>query len=231
MESARPDAVTCRAGPSLSAFSYTYNEGNQRVGVDAVHGSLWWYRFNERGEVVCGERQWPDATQVGRQQFEYRHDAIGNRTVGGWRGDELGWSLRWSTNTVNRLNQYTARTVPGVVGVSGEAVEGATVTLWWGTNDWAPVIGQGRYWYGEVWVNNATGGGGVVVTNLGVVRGTPDRLQGEVRTAVVVQTPELLVHDLDGNLVWDGRWVYSWDAENRLVRVMSWGSVDRRRMD
>jgi hypothetical protein len=59
----------------------------------------------------------------------------------------------------------------------------------------------------------------------------PDRLQGEVRSAVVVQTPELLVHDLDGNLVRDGGWLYSWDAENRLVRLMSWGSVDRRRMD
>ncbi|NGO39800.1 hypothetical protein G4L39_10400 [Limisphaera ngatamarikiensis] len=59
----------------------------------------------------------------------------------------------------------------------------------------------------------------------------PDRLQGEVRSAVVVQTPELLVHDLDGNLVRDGRWVYSWDAENRLVRVMSWGNLDRRRVD
>jgi RHS repeat-associated protein len=59
----------------------------------------------------------------------------------------------------------------------------------------------------------------------------PDRLQGEVRSAVVVQTPELLVHDLDGNLVRDGRWLYSWDAENRLVRVMSWGGVDRRRVD
>jgi RHS repeat-associated protein len=59
----------------------------------------------------------------------------------------------------------------------------------------------------------------------------PDRLQSEVRTAVVVQTPELMNYDLDGNLVRDGRWVYTWDAENRLVRVMSWGSVDRRRVD
>jgi RHS repeat-associated protein len=72
---------------------------------------------------------------------------------------------------------------------------------------------------------------GRVLTELGVVRAEEDRLQGEVRSAVVVQTPELLVHDLDGNLVRDGRWVYSWDAENRLVRVMSWGSVDRRRVD
>jgi RHS repeat-associated protein len=31
-------------------------------------------------------------------------------------------------------------------------------------------------------------------------------------------------------VVSDGRWNYSWDAEKRLVRVMSWGSVDRRRV-
>jgi RHS repeat-associated protein len=52
-----------------------------------------------------------------------------------------------------------------------------------------------------------------------------------VRSAVVVQTPELMNYDLDGNLVRDGRWMYSWDAENRLVRVMSWGGADRRRVD
>jgi RHS repeat-associated protein len=52
-----------------------------------------------------------------------------------------------------------------------------------------------------------------------------------VRPAVVVRTPELIAHDQDGNLVRDGRWVYSWDAENRLVRVMSWGSLERRRVD
>jgi RHS repeat-associated protein len=28
-------------------------------------------------------------------------------------------------------------------------------------------------------------------------------------------------HDLDGNLVSDGRWVYSWDAENRLIQMES----------
>jgi uncharacterized protein RhaS with RHS repeats len=72
---------------------------------------------------------------------------------------------------------------------------------------------------------------GRVLTELGVVRAEEDRLQGEVRSAVVVQTPELMSYDLDGNLVRDGRWVYSWDAENRLVRLMSWGGVDRRRVD
>ncbi|MGA4577201.1 RHS repeat-associated core domain-containing protein [Limisphaera sp. VF-2] len=74
----------------------------------------------------------------------------------------------------------------------------------------------------------------VVVTNLGVVRGNPDRVQWEVRSDFVAQSPETLMYDGDGNLVRDGRWVYSWDAENRLVRVMSYGAADRagwRRVD
>ncbi|MDD2774300.1 MAG: RHS repeat-associated core domain-containing protein, partial [Elusimicrobiales bacterium] len=35
----------------------------------------------------------------------------------------------------------------------------------------------------------------------------------------VPQTPEKFVHDLDGNLIQDGRWKYSWDAENRMNAV------------
>ncbi|MGA4578997.1 RHS repeat domain-containing protein [Limisphaera sp. VF-2] len=72
------------------------------------------------------------------------------------------------------------------------------------------------------------------MTNLGVVRGNPDRVQSEVRSDFVAQTPETLIYDGHGNLVRDGRWVYSWDAENRLVRVMSYGTSDRagwRRVD
>jgi RHS repeat-associated protein len=102
------------------------------------------------------------------------------------------------------------------------------------TSEGAPVVRQGRYWYGEAVVNSRTDGVWVVVTNLGVVRGNPDRVQWEVRSDFVAQTPETLIYDGDGNLVRDGRWMYSWDAENRLVRVMSYGATDRaswRRVD
>ena len=33
----------------------------------------------------------------------------------------------------------------------------------------------------------------------------------------VPQTPETFAYDADGNLTQDGRWTYSWDAENRLI--------------
>jgi hypothetical protein len=96
------------------------------------------------------------------------------------------------------LGIASSRTVPPYVAVSGEAATNATVTLWWGTNEWVPVIRQGRYWYGEAVVNNRTDGVWVVVTNLGVVRGNPDRVQSEVRSDFVAQSPEMLVYDRDG---------------------------------
>src|SRR5690606_31940007 len=35
---------------------------------------------------------------------------------------------------------------------------------------------------------------------------------------------EVYAHDDDGNLVSDGRWSYTWDAENRLVKMESLSS-------
>jgi RHS repeat-associated protein len=35
----------------------------------------------------------------------------------------------------------------------------------------------------------------------------------------VANTPEVFQHDADGNLTRDGRWVYTWDGENRLVSM------------
>ncbi|MBE0701935.1 MAG: RHS repeat-associated core domain-containing protein, partial [Afipia sp.] len=37
----------------------------------------------------------------------------------------------------------------------------------------------------------------------------------------VPQAPEAFSHDLDGNVTSDGRWNYTWDAENRLIRLVA----------
>jgi len=37
----------------------------------------------------------------------------------------------------------------------------------------------------------------------------------------VGKTPEVFSYDLDGNMTSDGRWNYTWDAENRLIKVES----------
>jgi len=37
----------------------------------------------------------------------------------------------------------------------------------------------------------------------------------------VAKTPEVFSYDLDGNMTSDGRWNYTWDTENRLIKVES----------
>jgi RHS repeat-associated protein len=46
-----------------------------------------------------------------------------------------------------------------------------------------------------------------------------DVVTEETGHAFVPKTPEAFTHDADGNLTSDGRWTYTWDAENRLVGV------------
>jgi len=41
----------------------------------------------------------------------------------------------------------------------------------------------------------------------------------------VPQTLESFDHDADGNMTNDGRWVFTWDAENRLVKVETWADA------
>jgi RHS repeat-associated protein len=47
----------------------------------------------------------------------------------------------------------------------------------------------------------------------------PDIVTNITGNVFLPQTPELLLHDADGNLTNDGRWVYAWDAENRLISM------------
>jgi len=72
---------------------------------------------------------------------------------------------------------------------------------------------KGEYFWKELSMNNTTGSvwQPVAVTATGLTTVT-----GNV---FVAKTPEVFSYDLDGNMTSDGRWNYTWDAENRLVKV------------
>jgi hypothetical protein len=44
-----------------------------------------------------------------------------------------------------------------------------------------------------------------------------DLVATNVGRLLIPQTPEAFTHDADGNLTNDGRWTYTWDAENRAT--------------
>lgn len=112
------------------------------------------------------------------------------------------------------------RIVPGVIDVRGAAPTHLNILL----NDAILIRAQGagapEDFHQAVPVDNSTS---AVTRHLRVqavdTATMPPEVATERRAVFVPQTPEVFVHDADGNLTEDGRWRYTWDAENRLVAM------------
>jgi RHS repeat-associated protein len=179
--------------------------------VGQADGSFWLYQYDSLGQVISGKKYWQDWTPVAGQQFEYAFDDIGNRNSTKAGGDQTGMNLRSATYSVNDLNQYTNRTVPGAVDIIGVANAAATVTV----NNQS-TYRKSEYYRKELSINNASAPQWQSVTNKAVQSGTTNTTTGNV---FLPKTPEPFIYDADGNLLSDGRWTNSWDAENRLITM------------
>ncbi|MGO8931773.1 MAG: RHS repeat-associated core domain-containing protein [Limisphaerales bacterium] len=208
---------------AVASFAYGYNAANQRTTVALADGAYWAYTYDNLGQVVSGKKYWADGTPVAGQQFVYGFDDIGNRQTAASGGDSWGASLRYQNYSANSLNQYVQRTVPGFAAVLGTAASNASVTLWTAGGSYAPALRKGDYFRAELPVNNSTGAVWLTLTNLAVLNdgSNPDIVASTVGQAFLPRTPEAPGYDADGNLTQDGRWTYSWDAENRLINLTS----------
>jgi RHS repeat-associated protein len=213
-----------------ASFSYNYNEANQRTNALLADGSHWVYSYDSLGQVTSGKKYWSDGTLVAGQQFEYTFDEIGNRKTTATGGDALGSNLRTAHYTNNALNQITSRDVPGYLQVLGSANSNATVTLWSTAGQFPTPEGMltrpirhGNYFWSELTPNNTTGAVWLTITNLAVRAATTntDYAATNIGHLFLPQTPEGFGYDLDGNLTNDGRWTFTWDAENRLTKIES----------
>jgi len=199
------------SGDAVLSFNYAYNSANQRTAVTNQDSSRWAFTNDFLGQVVAGKKYWSDGTAVAGQQFEYGFDDIGNRTYASSGGDASGANLRTQTYTVNNLNQYTQRTVPGYVDVLGAATNTANVAV----NN-ALAYRKGEYYRMEL--TEANGGAAVwqSVTNVALlVQSTnSETMSATTGSVFIAQSPESFGYDADGNQTNDGRWIVSWDALN-----------------
>jgi RHS repeat-associated protein len=201
-------------------YEYNYNDANQRVNVLHGDGSYWVYNYDRLGQVASAKKFWNDGTPVAGQQFEYGHDDIGNRIETRMGGDSEGQGLRTATYTSNERNQYTGRTFPGAVDVLGIAHGLAGVTV-----NGTAAYRKGEYFHRTVSVDNVTPAAGAypsLTTQASRAGFTTETTTGNV---FLPKTPEGFTHDADGNLTFDGRWIYTWNAENRLIRMESYSGA------
>lgn len=206
---------------SAIGYRYAYNTANQRTSVTNAERARWVYTYDALGQVTSGKKYWSDGTPVAGQQFEYTFDDIGNRKTMASGGDAAGANLRLASYTNNALNQITSRGVPGYVDVQGSATNTATVTV----NNQA-TYRHNDYFRAELTATNTSplwfGVTNVAVLNNGT---NADIVASTTGFVFVAQSPEVFSYDADGNMTNDGRWLLTWDAENRLLKAESLAST------
>jgi RHS repeat-associated protein len=195
------------------SFAYNYNNANQRTRTTLADGSYWLYDYDSLGQVSSGKKYWSDGTPVAGQQFEYGFDDIGNRKNTKAGGDENGSNLRLANYTNNSLNQITSRGLPGYVDIMGASFATNSVTV-----NSQTAYRKGEYFRKELPVNNASTS---LWTNIIVAATGQTSVTGNV---FVAKSPEAFGYDADGNMTNDGRWLLTWDAENRLTKAESLSS-------
>jgi RHS repeat-associated protein len=224
--------TTTPASGSAQSYTYTVNNLHQRTRVTREDGSYWAYIYNDRGELTSGKKYWVDNSPVWGNQTEYSLDNVGNRNASKSGGNPLG-QLRQSNYTANSVNQYSQRTVPGAVDITGTANNSATVSV----NDGATTR-RADYFYREVAVDNSAAPVYPQVLVVGARNnfgaGGEDAVTETGGAVFVPRAVETFTYDDDGNLTSDGRWNYTWDAENRLIKMEALASVPvgaKRRLD
>ncbi len=168
------------------------------------------YGYNLRSEVTSARR-----TPVGSQtelrgfSYDYAFDPIGNRITSTEYDHEDNALV--SSYTANAINQYGQRTVPGYAGVRGEADTNATVTV-----NADPAWRWGGYFYGGDEADNSAD---AVMKELEITATYSNLFTSVTGRVFVAETPESFTYDDDGNLTQDGRFEYTWNGENRLIKA------------
>jgi RHS repeat-associated protein len=211
--------TTTPAADSVQSYSYTNNNLNQRTRATFADGSYWSYEYNDRGELVSGKKFWTDNSIVWGAQTEYKFDNLGNRISVKAGGNQLGVS-RQSSYTTNALNQYTQRTVPGAVDVTGTGNSSANISV-----NAQPTGRKGDYFHKELAIENGSAAAYAPVNVVGARNnfgpGGEDAVSEKGGFVLVPPALQVSTYDDDGNLTSDGIWVYTWDAENRLISMES----------
>ncbi len=219
------------AGATIAQYDYIYNKRGERESAKQSgrafrdYGAPTYYRYgySARGEVESAATYLGDtpeqdfAPQLSGRNFTYTYDSAGNRLTGSRTGPPAANAEDASeVYTPNNLNQYTTKENNALT-VSGTANEQAAVTVTGGALP-AEASRQGAYWGAQVFLPNNSGPNKSTLT---ITAGLGGNSTAQTRNAFLPPALQTFQYNPDGTLQSDGIWTYTWDAENRLVRMDS----------
>lgn len=203
--------------------AYTYNDSDKRSKATLADGSYWKYTYDNLGQVTSGKKYDSTGAEIPNQQFGYVFDSIGNRQSENRNGHAFSYMP-------NNVNQYIQRTVPGAINISGVAETSAKVTIQkTSLGNTATAFSKlpdrtSKYFSKEYVFENSSN---PVSEAFKIFAVSFDQTQNkdiifkQQVDVFIPKTPEPYTYDPDGNLLADGRFNYTWDAENRLIGIES----------
>ena len=229
------------ASAPVTQFDYTYDGLARRQtatisgsayadyysGINAYNSVFNHYLYNDRGELQTSAMYRGSsslaspaaADELPGRRFEYRYDTIGNRQTAGDSGLGLTNGGTDDSYKVNNLNQYYPTKENNRVRVLGTVSASANVTV----NGASPTRKLDRVWGASLppGNNQPVLGSAKVSAVAPPVAGSPDLVRTDSKPFFIPAATQSLTYDADGNLLTDGVWLYSYDAENQLVQMDS----------
>jgi YD repeat-containing protein len=199
-----------------TSVGYHYDKVSQRTRAAREDGTYWKYGYNTRGEVTSAKSHQQGVGVRGGLQFEYDYDNIGNRKTMKYGGDENGANLETVQYTVNKKNQYTNLNHPGVHYITGFAgLTGSTPNSVEINNTAATA--QEAFFFAKLTESNSANPLFVPIE----LEETPSGGSPTTTTLGEVFVPEddVAPQYSNGNLINDGRWIYTWNGDDRLTRM------------
>ncbi|MEO7098595.1 MAG: RHS repeat-associated core domain-containing protein [Luteolibacter sp.] len=187
----------------ITSHAYDYDNLGRRVKNTFQDGSLWEYGYNDRSEVTTAARKTPSGTVVPPMAATYSYDGIGNRLT------STSPVLGDHTYTPNSLNQYASITTGNSRTAMGRADASWSVL----------VSGTAATRIGDIYYRAITASNGSAPVWQDVVTMRSTGTPTTTNKFWYAKTPTVPTYDADGNLTNDGRWIYTWDAENRLTQM------------
>jgi RHS repeat-associated protein len=182
--------IYSRYQSSAISTVYTYNDRSELTGAKSYYGSN------------PADTTYP----VAARGFSYSFDHIGNRTQSTVTGLD-GSDVYTTGYTANNLNQVATRSLPAATAVTGLAPASAAVTV-----NGQTATRQGQYFYKNVAAGSALPLWQSIAASSNLGGSTSRNVWHPV-------APHSFTYDFDGNLTQDDRWVYTWDAENRMTSM------------
>jgi RHS repeat-associated protein len=212
----RMTSIASTAGATIRSYAYTYNDKDQRSRCTLADGSYWLYSYDDKGQVIGGVKHDASGVAIPGMSFGYDYDGIGNR-----KQETRGMPEMLFSYSSNLVNQYTQRSIPGIVPVAGSAVADSTVkVILPATGNIFDTSRNGAYYKAAIPVNNSAAGAETELTVIATKLDT-DSNKDVINTIsgkyFVPKTPQAFTYDPDGNMTSDGKWNYTWNAENRLI--------------